>query len=315
MNFSIVIPLFNESENINDLNNEILGSTKVLQNESGHNFELVYIDDGSTDNTFEIINNFKNPISTVIVKNSRNLSQCSSILNGIEVSTFDNIILLDGDRQNDPNDFIPMVNEYSLHESVIVHGYRKYRNDPYWSKVLPSKIANSLIRTFTNSKLSDHGCALRVFNKKDVEIENLFGDFNRLFAAQISQKKIKIVEVEVNHRKRTKGISKYGIDRIFRVLIDLIFINFTKNERSYFYTIGFLGLASFFLSMITFIYMIYKKIFFNVSFIETPLPIIVIFFALTGLIFFSIVLMLETIKKMITDQNSPKKNYTVYKKN
>lgn len=314
MNFSIVIPLFNESENITELNNEILKVTKTLQNEYNHNFEIIYVDDGSSDDTFKIINDFKNSISTLILKNFKNLSQSISILNGIESSSFDNIILLDGDMQNDPNDFIPMIKEYSQFTNIVVHGNRKNRNDPYWSKVLPSKIANFIVRKFTNSNISDHGCSLKIFNKKITDKANLFGDFHRLFAAQISQNNIDIREIEVNHRPRKKGKSNYGFERIFRVLIDLIFMKFTKNERSYFYTIGFLGLFSFFLSLISFIYMLYLKIFLEKSFIETPMPVIFIFFSLAGLIFFSIVLMLETIKKMSINNNQLNKSFQIFKK-
>ena len=314
MNFSIVIPLFNESENISNLNNEILKVIEILLAENKFNFEIVYIDDGSTDNTFQILNNLNNSTSTIIIKNEKNLSQSTSILNGIENSSYENIILLDGDMQNDPNDFIPMIKEYIKNENTVVHGYRKYRKDPYWSKILPSKFANFIVRKFTNSKISDHGCSLKIFNKKIIETENFFGDFHRLFAAQINQKIISIKEIEVNHRPRIKGKSNYGFERIFRVLIDLIFMNFTKNERSYFYTIGFLGLFSFFLSLVSFIYMVYLKLFLDISFIDTPLPVLFIFFSLTGLIFFSIVLIFETIKKIPSNQNVSKKKYEIFKK-
>ena len=314
MNFSIIVPLYNEGENITNLNDEILKVIKILLAENKFNFEILYVDDGSSDNTFEILKSLKNIVSTTIIKNNKNLSQSVSILNGIEVSAFENIILLDGDLQNDPNDFIPMIKEYIENENTVVHGYRKYRKDPYWSKILPSKFANFIVRKLTNSKISDHGCSLKIFNKKIIETENFFGDFHRLFAAQINQNITSIKEVEVNHRPRIKGKSNYGFERIFRVLIDLIFMNFTKNERSYFYTIGFLGLFSFFLSLVSFIYMVYLKLFLDISFIATPLPVIFIFFSLSGLIFFSIVLIFETIKKIPSNQNVSKKKYEIFKK-
>ena len=118
----------------------------------------------------------------------------------------------------------------------------------------------------------------------------------------------------MNHRPRTKGKSKYGFERVFRVFIDLIFIKFSRNENSYFYTIGFMGLISFLLSLASFTYMVYLKIFVNKSFIATPLPVLFVFFALSGLIFFSIILMLETIKKMFREENTKIKNFTIYKK-
>ena len=288
MNFSIVIPLYNESENISLLNEEIIETIKTLKKENKNNFEILYVDDGSTDNTFEILKSLKNIVSTTIIKNNKNLSQSVSILNGIEASAFENIILLDGDLQNDPKDFVPMINKYASSENSVVHGNRKFRKDPYWSKILPSKIANYIVRKFTNSSILDHGCSLKIFKKKIIETENLFGDFHRLFGAQIDQKKINIIDVEVNHRNRKMGTINYGFERVFKVLIDLIFLNFTKNERSYFYTIGSLGLFSFFLSLISFIYMIYLKFFLDKSFIDTPMPGIVIFFALAGLIFFQL---------------------------
>ena len=312
MNFSIIVPLFNEVENITQLNSEILETTKQLQNKN-HQFELIYVDDGSTDNTFETLKKIDNNIKTVVLKNHFNLKQSKSILNGIDISSNNNIILLDGDLQNNPKDITKMIEIYEKNENILVHGYRKNRNDPFLTKVLPSRIANFIVRKFTNSNILDHGCSLKIFDKRMINVNNFFGDFHRLFAAQIS-KEIKIVEVEVSHRPRTRGKSKYGFERVLRIFIDLIFIKFSRNENSYFYTIGFLGLLSFLLSLTCFIYMMYLKIFEGGSFIETPLPILFVFFALAGLIFFSIILMLETIKKLFREENTKIKNFTIYKK-
>ena len=313
MNFSIVIPLYNEAENINQLNSEILQALTDLKN-TNYEFEIIYVDDGSTDNTLEVLKNFNNTIKTIIVKNKSNLAQSHSIMNGIDISNYNNIILLDGDLQNDPLDMIKMIEIYCKNENILVHGYRKNRNDPYLTKILPSKIANFIVRKFTNSKILDHGCSLKIFDKRIIDTNNFFGDFHRLFAAQIS-KEINVVEVEVNHRPRTKGKSKYGFERVLRVFIDLVFIKFYKNERSYFYTIGVLGLFSFLLSLLSLIYMFYLKIFIGKSFITTPLPVLFVFFSLTGLVFFSIILMLEKIKKMLKNENNKTKNYQILKKN
>tara|TARA_E500000178_G_C17020969_1_gene755531 strand:+ start:1855 stop:2796 length:942 start_codon:yes stop_codon:yes gene_type:complete len=313
MNFSIVVPLFNEAENINQLNLEILEAIKQLQN-NNHQFEIIYIDDGSTDNTLETLKKIDNNVKTIVLKNHFNLAQSKSILNGIEISNNNNIILLDGDLQNDPKDIIKMIEIYEKNENILVHGYRKNRNDPFLTKVLPSKIANFIVRIFTNSNILDHGCSLKIFDKRIINVNNFFGDFHRLFAAQIN-KEIKIIELEVSHRPRIKGKSKYGFERVFRVFIDLIFIKLSRNENSYFYTIGFMGLLSFLLSLTSFTYMVYLKIFANKSFIATPLPVLFVFFALAGLIFFSIILMLETIKKMFREENTKIKNFTICKKN
>lgn len=311
MKFSIVIPLFNEAENVLKLNSEIIEVLSGLKS-TINEFEIIYVDDSSTDNTLKILNEINNNISTKIIKNNSNLAQSKSILNGIEVSSFNNIILLDGDLQNDPKDIIKMINVYNENENILVHGFRKNRNDPYFTKILPSKIANFIVRKFTNSKILDHGCSLKIFDKNIIDTNEFFGDFHRLFAAQINQD-IKVIEIEVNHRPRTKGKSKYGFERVFRVFIDLIFINFSKKKRSTFYTLGILGLFSFLFSLLSFLYMISLKIFQNKSFVETPLPIIFIFFTLSGFIFFALNLVLETLKKDIKSDTIGKKNYKILK--
>ena len=311
MNFSIIIPLYNEADNIQQLNQELIKAIKHSKN-INHGFEIIYVDDGSTDKTLEILKILNNDIKTIILKNNFNQAQSRSILNGIEISNYDNIVLLDGDLQNDPNDLIKMIEIFGQKEKILVHGFRKKRNDPYLTKVLPSKIANFIVRKFTNSKISDHGCSLKIFDKSMININNFFGDFHRLFAAQIS-KDIEVVEMEVNHRPRERGKSNYGFERVFRVLIDLIFMGFFKKKRSSFYTLGIFGLFSFCFSFLSLFYMFYLKIFQDTSFVETPLPVVFIFFTLSGFIFFSLNLVLEKMKNILKDDLDKNKNYKVLK--
>ena len=311
MKFSIVIPLFNEAENILKLNSEIIQALSDLKN-TNNEFEIIYVDDASTDNTLKILNEINNNISTKIITNNSNLAQSKSILNGIEVSSYNNIILLDGDLQNDPKDIVKMIDVYNENENSLVHGFRKNRSDPYFTKILPSKIANFIVRKFTNSKIIDHGCSLKIFDKSIIDVNEFFGDFHRLFAAQIN-KDIKVVEMEVNHRPRQKGNSNYGFERVFRVLIDLIFMGFFKKARSSFYTLGILGLFSFFLSFLSLFYMFYLKMFEDKSFVDTPLPVVFIFFTLSGFIFFSLNLVLEKMKNILKDDINKVKSYKIIK--
>ena len=311
MNFSIIIPLYNEADNIQQLNQELLKAIKHSKN-INHGFEIIYVDDGSTDKTLEVLKILNNDLKTIILKNNYNQAQSRSILNGIEISNYDNIILLDGELQNDPNDLIKMIEIFTQKEKILVHGFRKKRNDPYLTKILPSKIANFIVRKFTNSKISDHGCSLKIFDKKMININNFFGDFHRLFAAQIS-KDIEVVEMEVNHRPRERGKSNYGFERVFRVLIDLIFMGFFKKKRSSFYTLGIFGLFSFCFSFLSLFYMFYLKMFKDKSFVETPLPLVFIFFTLSGFIFFSLNLVLEKMKNILKDDVDKVRNYKVIK--
>ena len=145
-----------------------------------------------------------------------------------------------------------------------------------------------------------------------INLNDFFGDFHRLFAAQIN-KDIEVIEMEVNHRPRQKGISNYGFERVFRVLIDLIFIGFFKKERSSFYTLGILGLFSFLFSLVSLFYMFYLKFFENKPFVETPIPLVVIFFTLSGFIFFSLNLVLEKMKNVLKIDISKVKSYKIIK--
>ena len=313
MNFSVIIPFYNEEKNIIELNDELTKVLEKIETNREINFEILYIDDGSIDNTFQLLNSIKNKIKTVIIKNFTNLSQSVSIMHGIDNSCYENIILMDGDLQNDPKDFEKIIDIYIKNNSSIVHGIRTNRMDPYFSKVLPSKIANFIVRFLTKSKILDHGCSLKAFNKNIIETQDFFGDFHRLFAAQVDGK-INIIQIDVNHRPRMNGSSNYGFERVLKILIDIFFLKLTKGKKSYFYTLGIFGIYTFFLSFISFMYMIYLKFFEGKSFIETPLPVIVIFFALSGLIFFSISLILETIKKLFNEKTLNKKLYEIIKK-
>ena len=140
MDFSIIIPIFNERDNINPLNAEILSSIKSLEDNNSHKFEIIYVDDGSTDNSLEILKKLKNEVNTKIVKNKKNFSQSQSILNGIEVSSSENIILMDGDMQNDPKDLIKMIDIFSKDPKLVVHGARKERKDSTLQKFYLAKL-------------------------------------------------------------------------------------------------------------------------------------------------------------------------------
>ncbi len=304
MNYSIIVPFFNEEENVSILNDEII--KVVTSKEIGDRiFEIIYVDDGSTDNTYNNLISLNNPknIPTTIIKHRRNIAQSVAILSGKEKANYNNLIFLDGDLQNDPQDIPKIVKKFEEGYDMIV-GWRKNRQDPFFAKTLPSVIANFLIRLFTSSKIHDHGCALKVLKKEIFdEIIEWGADFHRLLAARAADMGFKIFEMPVNHRSRKNGKSKYGFSRIIKVMMDIIYLGFLKNKRKSLYYFGMFGFASIFCSLIVFLLMIYWKYFVSGSFIRTPLPILSVFFLLTGINF----ILIGIIAQIIIIKNSKKK--------
>ena len=303
MNYSVIIPFFNEEKNIDFLLEKILINLKKMKNVN-RNFQLVLVDDGSNDNTFEKLKSFDlKEFSTTLIKHKDNYSQSAAILTGILNSKFDNIITLDGDGQNDPNDIEKILNLYEKGSDMTI-GWRKDRKDNFITKTLPSYFANFIVRIFTNSRIHDQGCALKVFKKNKIDDYTDWGDFHRLLAARFSNKNYKVNEVIVSHSERIYGKSNYGFSRIIYVLLDLLYIKLFKNYKSKsIYMFGIFCFLSFLLSFIVFLLMLYFKYAHGTSFILTPLPILSVFFFMSGLIF----LFIGFISQLIINQS--KKNY------
>jgi len=315
MNYTIIIPLYNESQNLEKLHQEIVLAILKLSNPN-RNFELIYINDGSTDNTMNILLslNYEN-FQFKLINHKKNLSQSVSLNSGIKESTFDNIIFLDGDRQNDPADIILMVKKFEK-GADLVHGYRRKRKDNFFSKTFPSLTANFFVRLISKSKIIDHGCSLKIIKKKYLDKNKLWGDFHRLLAARLAHENIKIVQIETNHRAREYGKSNYGFLRVFKVLIDLIYMYLFHRSYNNFYMIGYLGLILFILSLTSLIYMIKLKIFNDISFIETPLPTVTALTGISSLIFFSFMFITQTVLNLKNELKKEDKNkeYEVIKK-
>ena len=299
MNYSVIIPFYNEEKNIDNLLDKILLNLIQLKN-NNRNFQLILVDDGSNDMTFEKLKskNIKD-FSTILIKHKDNYSQSSAILTGISNSKFDNIITLDGDGQNDPNDIEKILNVYEKGSDMTI-GWRKDRKDNFFTKTLPSYLANSIVRAFTNSNIHDQGCALKVFKKDKIDDYTDWGDFHRLLAARFSNNNYKVNEVVVSHHKRLNGKSNYGFSRIIYVLLDLLYIKLFKNYKSKsIYLFGTFSFLSFLLSFLVFLLMIYLKYVYETSFILTPLPILSVFFFMSGLIF----LFIGFISQLIINQS------------
>jgi len=318
MNYTVIVPFYNEAKNISSFNNELINNLKKIDNEK-RNLEIVYVDDGSSDETFNELKKLStNTVETLIIKHRTNLSQSAAINTGIGQSKYENIVIMDGDLQNDPNDLAKMVSEFEKGTDMLI-GWRKHRKDNFFLRTLPSTIANFIVRLFSRSKIHDHGCAFKILKKKIIDDFTNWGDFHRLLAARLANNGYQVNEIEVKHNSRIHGRSNYGFGRILKVIIDLLYLKFFKNYKTQ--SIYFFGLFSFFsflLSILFFIYMLILKYFYATSFIQTPLPLLVIFLIMIGLIFLFIGILAQLIisqdsKNINKESNIKEKIY--FKKN
>jgi len=219
---SIVIPVQNESPNIKPLYDEL---TQTL-GQYGRSYELLIVDDGSTDDTFEQLSALqaRDPRLRVI-RFRRNFGQTAAFAAGFAMARGRLVVTLDGDRQNDPRD-IPAMVALIDQGNDIVCGWRKDRKDTFVNRRLPSMLANKLISWATGVPLHDFGCSLKVFRAEVVKPMRLYGEMHRFMPAIASQMGVKIAEMVVNHRPRQAGETKYGISRTIRVILDLATVKF-----------------------------------------------------------------------------------------
>ena len=243
---SIIIPVFNESESIGYLLDEVLNvmcSNKL-------NFEIVVVNDGSQDSTSNVLDELTIKIKELSVISLRtNYGQTAAMAAGFDNSNGEVVITLDGDLQNDPND-IPLLISHINEGYDLICGWRYDRKDKLINRRIPSKIANKLIANVTGLKLHDYGCSLKAFKKEILDDIKLYGELHRFLPVLAKIEGAKIKEIKVNHRSRKYGSSKYGIDRTFRVLMDLLTVWFmTKFLTRPMYGFGFVGIISILVSL------------------------------------------------------------------
>lgn len=219
---SIVVPVYNEEESVPHL----CAQLDTVLSGSKYSYEIVLIDDGSSDNTWETLLEANEKYKGIkLVRFRRNFGQTAAMSAGFHEAEGDVIVTLDADLQNDPAD-IPLVVE-RMHEGFdVVSGWRKDRKDPFINRRLPSMLANSLISRITGVHLHDYGCTLKAYRKEIVKNLNLYGEMHRFIPALASWVGADVDEVAVNHRARQYGTSKYGISRTLRVILDLMTVKF-----------------------------------------------------------------------------------------
>ncbi len=273
---SVIIPFFNEAGNVAELHHKLA----AVLNNLNRPFEIIFVDDGSMDDTFE---EMKKLSPLIALRFGRNRGQSAALNAGIKKSKGDIVITIDGDLENDPQDIPLLLNE--LKEGCdIVSGWRKDRwLKQKFSRKIPSIIANWLISFIVGVKLHDHGCMFKVYRREVLNHLRLRGEGHRLIAAYAAIMGANIVEVPIKYSPRRFGSSKYGFMRMFKVLLDvfalLFFYRYADRPMHFF---GGLGFISFLLSIIAFLGMLYFKFFLHTSFILTPLPALTALFFIIG---------------------------------
>jgi glycosyltransferase involved in cell wall biosynthesis len=293
---TIIVPLFNESENITDL---VVQTSTVLQS-LNLAFELILIDDGSTDNTFEILQKlaFSHP-ELKIIQLRKNFGQTAAMAAGFDHASGDVIIPMDGDLQNDPAD-IPRLIDRINRGYDVVSGWRKNRKDKLITRKIPSWTANYLIGKITGVPLHDYGCTLKAYRREIVNNLKLYGEMHRFLPALAGWSGARVVEIEVNHNPRRHGKSKYGISRTFKVILDLITVkflgDFSTKPLHIFGGIGLLTLLGAFISGST---VLYQKYFadFSLSMNKNPLLTLTAMLLMMSVQFFLMGLLAEMLAR------------------
>lgn len=287
---SLVVPVYNEVESLPKLIDAIETSVAPL----GLSYELVCVDDGSSDGSTELLKKEAelNPnLKAIILR--RNYGQTAAMAAGFKYSQGQVVITLDGDLQNDPTD-IPILLEQLGQGYDVVSGWRKNRQDAALTRLLPSRIANWLISKLTGVQLHDYGCSLKAYRAELVADMKLYGELHRFLPALAFIEGAKITEIPVNHHARRFGRSKYGLDRTFRVVMDLLTISFIKKFLTRpMHVFGLLGLLSFSLGIIIGGYLSFIRLAFGESIGERPLLILAVLLTLTGIQLFCFGLLAE----------------------
>jgi len=291
---SVIIPVFNEVENINLLYEKLVSSLSQL----GRTWEAVFIDDGSTDNSYEALRKVAAADQRIhVVKFVRNFGQTAALAAGIDHARGKILIPMDADLQNDPADIQKLLDK--MNEGYdVVSGWRKDRHDAFLNRVLPSWIANKMISSISGVRLHDYGCSLKAYRREVIKNIKLYGEMHRFVPIYASWQGAKVSEIPVTHHARQYGKSKYGIDRTLKVILDLITVKFMS---TYFtkpiYVFGFAAMGSLGISVVAFAWMVILKYFYDTTFIETPLPVLVAMFFMLSVQFILMGLMAEILMR------------------
>jgi dolichol-phosphate mannosyltransferase len=280
LDVSVVIPLYNEEANVAPLLEELFAALRRL----GRRFEVICVDDGSADGTFAALARATQAEPALrVIRFRRNFGQTAAMSAGIEAARGEVIVPMDGDLQNDPAD-IGLLLETLQGGYDVVSGWRRDRKDREFGRKLPSRIANRLISRVSGVKLHDYGCSLKAYRRTVLDGVRLYGEMHRFIPVYASWQGARVTEVVVNHRPRRAGTSNYGLGRTFKVLLDLMVVKFLASYLTRpIYLFGGAGLVSLLLGVLAFAGAVAYKVAGSKDFVETPLPLLAVALALTGI--------------------------------
>jgi len=299
---SVVVPLLNEQDNIGPLYEQI---TQTLKDK--YHYEIIFVDDGSSDNSFNILADLQKADNRMrVISFRKNFGQTAALSAGFAHAQGKIIVAIDADLQNDPADIPDMIDK--LNEGFdVVSGWRKKRHDNAITRLLPSKIANWVISRITGVKLHDYGCTLKVYRREVLEEIKLYGEMHRFIPALASWSGARIAEMPVNHRPRTAGKTKYGIGRTLKVILDLITVKFLGSfSTKPIYIFGGLGLASGIGAIASGWFVVYQKISKDFAINRNPLLVLTALLITTTIQFILMGLIAELLVRTYHEsQNRP----------
>lgn len=305
---SVILPVFNETSNLFKLCDEIVSAMESAPID----YEVIFVDDGSTDNSWDQLEELTKKHSKIrAIQLTRNYGQTTAMLAGFDNATLSCVVVLDADGQNDPAD-IPKLYAKLSEGYELVSGWRVNRKDNAFIRNFPSKIANWLISRVGGVKLHDYGCSLKAYDTVMLKKIRLYGEMHRFIPLYMADMGARYTELPVNHRPRVSGVSKYGLERIFKVLFDLIVVHYFikyKSKPSYF--LGSFSLIAFLASIVFATWALALKILIGASFVDTPLLMLSGLAFLICLIFIALTIQLDMMMRIYFESSQESSSYGV----
>lgn len=276
---SVVFPVFNEVDNLRDLYREVVS----VLTELGRPFEMIFCDDGSTDGSLEVLKDLASRDERVrVIAFARNYGQTAALDEGFRAASGRIVIPMDADRQNDPAD-IPRLLRRLEEGYDVVSGWRHQRRDAFWTKTLPSRVANRVVSLVTGVDLHDYGCTLKAYRKSILQDIRLYGEMHRLIPAYVHWAGGTVTEMPVRHRPRTAGRSKYNLGKSVRLVLDLLTVRFLLGYSTKpLYFIGRYGLLACALGTLSMTWTVLKKLIWREPLYTDPFFLAAIFLFLAG---------------------------------